>query len=154
AYGTGIGLSLSKSLVELHKGFVTVESEPGIRTCFKVFLPLLQQALGTNSQTVDGSSATRKLSEGFVMQDEIALRHGISIEPPIPNKAAERPELLVVDDNVEVVEFLQMMFATAYDISTASNGKEALEKVKIREPDVVISDVMMPEMDGIELCKA
>lgn len=149
--GSGIGLSLSKNIAELHRGTITVESEPNVATNFTIYLPL---------ETPDLSD------DGYPADDENPAEFVIDVpaKPVYPealsllNRALEReetgkPVLLIVDDNVEVLEFLELLFRDEYQIQKAENGAEALVLLRKQEPDLIISDVMMPVMDGIELCR-
>ncbi|PWJ56911.1 signal transduction histidine kinase [Dyadobacter jejuensis] len=140
--GSGVGLSLSKSLIELHKGVITVESQPNIRTRFTVFLPL-STALTQTPQEVKVSKGSMPL---FV--------DGASLAEVLGGEIAEedKGDLLIVDDNEEVLAFLELLFQKNYKVRKALNGLEAIACIRELEPDLVISDVMMPKMDGIELC--
>ena len=149
--GTGVGLSLTKSLVELHDGRIMAESEPNVRTCFTVFLPLEQA----------GAAASGPLLPSLpiawpAMSTPIALAQTSVLPSPIarPDGADDhRPELLVVDDNAEVLDFINLIFCEQYVVTKAENGQQALDLIRQREPDLIISDVMMPVMDGFALCR-
>ncbi len=140
--GTGIGLSLVKDLVTLHKGEITVSSSPEQGNVFSVRLPVSEEAYG---------------------EDEI----GKDTSPdrcPVLNTAAavvlERPEglsndytILFVDDNQELCYLVKSMLAEHFNVLTAGDGKEALEILETSNVSLVVSDVMMPQMDGLELCR-
>ena len=141
--GSGVGLSLTKNLIELHNGVITAESEPDIKTTFKVYLP--QQSL------VENSGDYKYLSEY-----DVSMIIPESNEDEVNSIESEKYQytILVVDDNPEVLAYLEMTFSdNGYKIAKAHNGQEALDYIKVNIPDLVISDVMMPEMDGVELCK-
>lgn len=121
--GTGIGLHLVKEYVTLHEGSITVESKQNEGSTFTLTLP------------------TRLLQEPAAQQDEERK----------PDDG--RLTLLIVEDNVEFRSFLQQEFADDYRVVTASNGKEGLELARTLQPDLVISDVMMPVLSGTELCR-
>ena len=129
--GSGVGLALSKELVEMHKGTISVESGNGDGTCFTVRLPL------------STSNNLNNVAELEIETNEI--HEGVS-------QAKERPELLLVDDNEELRNFLSNKLSKNFNISQARNGSEALKQMEANQPQLVVSDVMMPEMDGWELC--
>ena len=123
--GTGIGLALAKSLTEKHGGLLEVSSEEGVKTTFTVLIPFKQheQILGEE---------TEEMTE---------QRDG-------------KPSVLIVEDDISLLDFLSKSFAAeGYHIIKSKNGKEALKQLDHHQVDLVISDVMMPVMDGIELCK-
>jgi signal transduction histidine kinase/ligand-binding sensor domain-containing protein/DNA-binding response OmpR family regulator len=143
--GTGVGLSLTKSLVELHQGYITAESEPGIKTSFKVYLPI-------------SDYAGNKLTEHYEPEYDVSML--IDEERPLSaitldTENGKEPEytILIVDDNPEVLNYLEILFQHKYIVAKAENGVKALEYVNDNEPDLIISDVMMPEMDGVALCE-
>jgi signal transduction histidine kinase/ligand-binding sensor domain-containing protein/DNA-binding response OmpR family regulator len=166
--GTGIGLSLAKSLVELHKGTISVESEPNVRTCFSVYLPIqavnsvditsgFEEKTSKNAQNTEGVadvkfglSAVLDNSKPFVIQKE---QNSKLEEVNWHKHKMDLPNLLIVEDNAEMQDFLLTLFKGDYHVHAADNGREALDFIKKIEPDVILSDVMMPEMNGIELCK-
>lgn len=143
--GTGVGLSLTKSLVELHHGFIIAESEPGVKTSFKVYLPIIQ-------------TTENKVTEQYVPEYDVSMlideQQPLSITP-LDFENGKEPEytILIVDDNPEVLNYLEVLFQHKYFIAKAENGVKALEYVGSNEPDLIISDVMMPEMDGVALCE-
>jgi len=148
--GTGIGLTLAKSLVELHKGILRVQSEPGTHTCFTIELPLQSPHL---SQPMDVPEETERQPENF---RDVGMRFPNQVSSTEEEKHEDEqsmPLLLLVDDNPEVLDFLEMIFRGKYRMARALNGKEALATMEREEPATVISDVMMPEMDGIALCR-
>lgn len=126
AQGTGIGLALVKKYVKLHGGRVSVESEVGKGSVFTVRIPMLPP----------------EEEEPYSAVNEI-----------IPNEnTAKRPQIVVVDDNDEIRKYVKGSLIDRYDIYTASNGADGLKLVVKHIPDLVISDIMMPVMDGIQLC--
>lgn len=152
--GTGIGLSLVRDLVVLHHGTIEVESEEGKGTAFIVTFPARRDAYA--EEEIDDS-----LSEDTERQ-EVTPQTDI-IGPDASETAAEeeteplppvvRRTLLIVEDSEDLLQLMTKLLGTDYNICTAANGKEAVEIVGNREVDLIVSDVMMPEMDGIELCR-
>ncbi|WP_338877352.1 two-component regulator propeller domain-containing protein (plasmid) [Spirosoma sp. SC4-14] len=151
--GTGVGLSLTKSLVELHGGTITVDSEPNVRTCFTVLLPIDTVAAPDTLPSVQAAPKPfvyEQIVPNLTLANEL-------VTLPLPSLAtgnvASRPDLLIVDDNLDVLDYLELTFQNQYRIVKAENGRQALDRIREREPDVIISDIMMPEMDGIQLCR-
>jgi signal transduction histidine kinase/DNA-binding response OmpR family regulator len=142
--GYGIGLALSKNIIELHKGSITVQSEPASnknegRTCFTV---ILQQG---NKHLVNGSNKDG-LKNVMKNSSEIAA-------VPSVKEAVETFSILIAEDNPDMLQLLKDTFEKQYAVQVCTNGLDAWERSISEIPDLVVSDVMMPEMDGFELCK-
>lgn len=143
--GNGIGLSLTRDLVLLHGGTIRAESEEGRGTTFVVTLPI-------------GREAFRKED----VDDEAVALPAVPPEPdPLPPAAGEEPEsasssctLLLVEDNEDLLRLMSRLLSRDYRVLVARDGKEALEQVAAEDISLVVSDVMMPVMDGIALCRA
>ncbi len=153
--GTGIGLSLTKELVLLHKGKITVESKLGEGTCFKILLPL-----GRNHFTQDDILSDARMKEHSVMPDftefekieEIKEDTATELETGITE--SEKPLLLIVEDEPDIRKYIRSCFSPSlYSIVEAKNGNEGMKLVETEGPDIIISDVMMPVMDGLELTR-
>jgi len=139
--GTGIGLSIVKSIVESHNGCIEVESEVNKGSSFIVTLPVEQvQVLPQDTGTSLLNNPT--IPEGILQEDLSGS--------PIKHK----PTMLIVDDNEEMLNFLSSSLTDKYSILTAEDGIEALNKLKENEVTLIVSDWMMPRMDGVEFCKA
>ena len=145
--GTGIGLSLSKDLVELHTGTLTVESEPGKGSAFEILLPLGKDHF-KEDQVVESAPA---LGPGLVD----TLENGREVEAPRDEvqTGANLPLLLIVDDNQDMREFIRHQLKTNYTILQAADGLQGWEAALEHLPDLIISDVMMPGMSGFDLCQ-
>lgn len=141
--GTGIGLALTKSLAELHHGRISIESKYGEGTSFTIILPLYQNAYGKD-EFLNLSSGGNEVI--------VARDHGVEHEKVI-SRTEKLPLLLVVEDNIDLNNFISDGFKNSYEILNALNGREAWDLAIEKIPDIVISDIMMPEMDGIELCR-
>jgi len=147
--GTGIGLSLAKDIVELHKGFIIVESEPG-NTRFEVSFPQGKPEDMEMPILKSTFSLREKLKPESLLIDET-----IDLEEVYSKTLDdfEKKKLLLVEDNNELLEYLFILLKEDYKITTASNGIEALKKIEENKPDVIVSDVLMPKMDGFALCE-
>ncbi|WP_273567973.1 hybrid sensor histidine kinase/response regulator transcription factor [Maribacter halichondriae] len=141
--GTGIGLSLVKELAELHKGAVTVTSNKNQNTIFSVQLCIDKNKF-KNVIFKKDSAYTEKVLQP-VINDSFS-----EVEPTIDENL---PILLIVEDNVDVRNLLADTFRKAYQIISASNGEEGVVKAIEKIPDLIISDIMMPIKDGIQLTK-
>ncbi|MEZ4776706.1 MAG: ATP-binding protein [Bacteroidia bacterium] len=138
--GSGIGLTLTKELVELMGGEIVVESKSGNGTIFTVRLPLEQ---------APPEAMEVPLAEELEMAP-VTLSNSESVNPEA--QEAEKPMILIVEDHPDMRQFIQSGLSDFYQITTASNGREGLSIASKTIPDLVISDVMMPEMDGFEFC--
>ena len=158
--GWGIGLSLVRRLAEVHKGTVSVDSQLGQGSTFTCHLCVDQRAFDASSLLTDDKVivpiSEYKLTGGY----EGAKVRGYEGEEArgcedrhdaAPIQAAT---LLIVEDNSDMRDYLQRYFAHDYHVLTATNGREALDVVTSQTVDVVVSDIMMPLMDGIELCQS
>ncbi len=135
--GSGIGLSITREFVKLHGGTITVESEEGKGSSFVITLPL-EEASDHTEVTVVSEPVHSKEEEVIAIDD----------------LNADRPVLLLVEDNDEFREYMAQMLQSQYQVHEAANGKIGLDMTLDLIPDLIVSDIMMPEMDGIELCKA
>jgi signal transduction histidine kinase/ligand-binding sensor domain-containing protein/DNA-binding response OmpR family regulator len=142
--GTGIGLSLVKLLVDAHHGMIEVDSEPDKGSAFLVTLPLCPaQAKECTSNLLDCTV------QEVVPAKEAALQYSPLSVREERDAGSHHPILLIVEDNVELSEFLYQTFESSYVILLAKHGKEGLELLKNKTVDLIISDVMMPVLDGI-----
>ena len=143
--GTGIGLSLSKSFVQLHHGEIFVESKKGAGTSFTISLPLGRGHLQNHEICL--SESKHKAIPPIIINEQIEDNLEEQAKPEYSYR------ILIVEDNVSLRNFIKEGLQTEFTILEAENGKQALEIALIQQPSLIISDVMMPEMDGIELCK-
>ena len=169
--GTGVGLAVVKAFAELHGGRVSVKSVEGEGSEFKVELP--QETLNTQPTAPDTLSKHPERSEQYMQKrrkawiedvdDDIdGNRQGMSSTLPSgglgyvaePDGAsASRPLVLVVDDNADVREYVAHLLGGEYDVRQAADGKEGLAAALKTVPDLIVCDVMMPVMDGLEMCR-
>lgn len=153
--GTGIGLSLVKGMVDLHKGRVDVDSQRHKGTTFSIKLPL-----GSNHLTGDQIIPNFRNSEylGHYLPEE--NRHLIANNPTqdhylkVISDRSRKYKVAIVEDNSALRTYLRQVLEEDFVVTEAANGKEGLQMIMEGPPDLIVSDVMMPEMDGIRLCKA
>ncbi|WP_158637292.1 hybrid sensor histidine kinase/response regulator transcription factor [Lacibacter cauensis] len=143
--GTGIGLSFVKELTELHGGTITAKSDGVNGSLFTVTLPALTVAesllnIPTEPLNHNAENIEQHLNSD-IMQDE---QEQISQEQPI---------ILVVEDEADMLQYIYEILSPSFKVVTATNGREGIEKAVETIPDLIVSDVMMPEVDGLELCR-
>lgn len=159
ASGTGIGLALVKSFVELHHGKAWVESEPDKGSDFIVVIPCKQMAdsivIHNDDETVDNSESS-SLSAGKEMINESDLQYiddGNKQSGKLQkllDEQGNKPSILVIDDNNDIRQYLRTLLQDDFYVFEASDGREGLEVALKEVPDLVICDVMMPVMNGLE----
>ncbi len=147
--GTGIGLALTKELVELMGGSIAVKSMHGSGTTFTLLLPVRLDANTPAPQTEFQTS--RSLAPELV-PDVPATQPNYTATEEVEAPAGEKPVLLVIEDNADVVTYVVGLLKKDYEVHTAPNGQVGIEMALEMIPDVIISDVMMPEKDGYEVC--
>lgn len=159
---SGIGLSLVKELIELHCGNIEVKSQPGVGSEFTVILPMNQKVYEGRENTEfilnDGNSVPAEKKNEISPMVEIASMADIT-----PSETAKEPNqisneedpvsILIVEDNVELRNFLSDILSESYRVLTATNGQEGLDQAREYIPDLIISDIMMPAMDGLDMVK-
>lgn len=156
--GSGIGLALVRELVELHGGFVRVSSERGRGTTFVVSLPTGDQHLPEGrvtspSQAPVGTSRTRTYVDSLRNAVSSADR-GLALEPPLEAAQSQAPlegRVLVADDNADMRNYIVGLLRPFFEVRTARDGREALTLAQAEVPELILSDVMMPELDGVAL---
>jgi DNA-binding response OmpR family regulator len=140
--GSGIGLSLTKEFVQMHDGQISVQSTPGKGSCFKVVLPLKDKFELQKSD----------IKEADVLPETAKVQQAYS--GAVNERRKDRGfKILLVEDNPDIRFYLKDNLQHQYSIIEASNGEEAWKMVPETLPDIVVSDIMMPIMDGLELCR-
>jgi len=145
----GIGLFMAKVLVEQHGGSIKLNSEVGKGSCFTIHLPVDSSLIQTNiPEKKDNLQAEDTLNEESLFELESELKDIDDL--PVSDY---KPCILIVEDDADLNDFLVSGLSKEFKVIGAFNGKEALEKVKNHDPDLILTDIMMPEMDGFEFCR-
>jgi len=154
--GTGLGLALSKGFIKLHHGKIKAESEPRKGTSF--FIRLQMGKLHLKTEEMVGSESLQPANKHHEknISDEIHFNPEFTeikeFETAI-SVSGEKPVVLIVEDQKDVREYIKDSLGNGYTIIEAENGKQGLQQVEEEEPDLIISDIMMPEMDGLEMTR-
>ena len=143
----GIGLSLTKDLVELHHGTIEVESELTKGSTFTVDFPIDKDSYQEN-ELITGETSVNDKKAAMIFEHEDLDESGV-----VEDAQTNDNHLLLVEDNEELLYLMEKILSRQYHVLVAKNGLEALDIIKDNEIDIIISDVMMPEMDGLELCR-
>ena len=168
--GTGLGLSLTRELVYLNNGTISYESEEGKGTVFYITLPINKESFDQSqideknkvdinkptSAVLDLGNEESIFDKDFVLTDKISKNEALS--PMKPKEISDSSDediytILIVEDNVELLMLMKHLLSRKYRVETARHGGEAVEVIEKSEIDLIISDVMMPVMDGYELVK-
>ena len=153
--GAGIGLAYTKSLVELHHGAISVQSVKGNGSCFTVILPMEKSAY-LKSEIEQGKIEQFQADSDpleYLVAEPVAELSATSIGMNSMEQEKELPLLLFVDDNADIRSFIKEGFQNDFRIIEAEDGAQGHEVALSSLPDIIVSDVMMPNTDGIELCK-
>lgn len=143
--GTGIGLALVKELVELHHGFISIESTLNKGTKFKIEIPFIEHFNNEYNSNIQLPEAKNQPDYSNDLNKSDGQSEVLAGD--------ESPLILLVEDNEDIRKFIKESIGQNFRILESINGKEGLEKAVANIPDLVISDVLMPEMDGITLCE-
>jgi PAS domain S-box-containing protein len=166
--GSGIGLALVHELVKLHGGFLQVESEIGLGTTFIVSVPLGQTHLasgqvgGARSLSSTATGAMPYVEEALRWLPEASATAEVFVEHdemlPVPcrqsSESEQRPRILFADDNADMRQYVSRLLGERYEVETAADGKAAFDMALSNPPSLILSDVMMPVLDGFEFLKA
>ncbi|HBZ40016.1 MAG TPA: hypothetical protein DEO59_16660, partial [Balneola sp.] len=149
AGGTGIGLALVKGLLERMGGEISVDSTGGEGTEFRLKFTPGDDHVTESDTLIDSSQEDLELSK-----EETTEKLSDVVIPKSEYINNTLPKVLLVEDNPDFREYFSHVIASAYTVETAENGKEGLEKLASFNPELIVSDIMMPEMDGYEMMKA
>ncbi|MDP4848400.1 MAG: ATP-binding protein [Akkermansiaceae bacterium] len=145
--GMGIGMAIAREMVEMHGGDLSVESEPGLGSTFTFTLPLGCEHLDPDdidtSEVPEARPHTIGAPVPLVQDDETS--NSVPANP--------RPSLLLVEDNLDMRVYLRLHLDLHYEVREAQNGLEALEALEMAAPDIILTDVMMPHLNGLQLCQ-
>lgn len=145
--GSGIGLALVKSFVEMHHGTISVDTTEGQGTCFTIEIPACQS--GTLDPDTTRSAVLTNLKEGAVLAADQETLQAVAPESTPDDKET----ILVIDDNLDIRDYVRSVLQDEYNVIEAANGQEGLQQAMKYVPDAIICDVMMPVMDGMECCR-
>ncbi|WP_242130579.1 hybrid sensor histidine kinase/response regulator transcription factor [Aestuariivivens marinum] len=146
--GIGIGLALTKELITLHKGEIDVKSSPENGTCFSVKLSTKENIFTEDEKIFVENS---NIISDSIEEEFEDLETNFNIKTNV--ETDKKYTLLIVEDNIEMQMFLRDVLSNAYHLLIAANGKEGIELAEKHIPDLIISDIMMPVIDGLEMCK-
>lgn len=140
-FGSGIGLAISKVFVQLHGGTITADSRVGEGTEIAIMIPVVHAAGDTSEPPA------------FQLTKEEIREELSPVETSRPAPSEDAPVMLVIDDNADIRALLSELFAADYEVVSASSGKEGIDIAREYVPDIIICDIMMPDMDGLETCR-
>lgn len=148
--GSGIGLAITEELIKTHHGEIFVSSELGQGSVFEIQFPSLGSAgRELSEQPADHSNIHSQVE---ILKNELMIRQEEPAEKELVVVDSQKPTVLVVEDNLDLRKFISLRLSETYNIVEASNGAKGLVFAEKYNPDLIVSDVMMPEMDGFEMC--
>jgi len=150
--GTGLGLALAKELVDLYRGKIIVESKVGKGSTFTVILPVSEALFSKEEIVSPPSDEDIRTEPDITVQDHEDFEDTEYMDGQIPDIPINKPIILIVEDNDDLRKYIARNLEKNYYIVLAENGMSGLEKAHENIPDLIISDVMMPIMDGMEMC--
>lgn len=147
--GSGIGLALTKAFIELHSGNISLDSQPGKGSRFTVVIPVNHIASATEPPV-----STRETQANNTPQQELLADDPDPGFQPVATAPEEnRPLILVIDDNSDILRMIEDLLSDEFNILTATNGRQGIKLAARHTPDLIVCDVMMPVMDGLECCR-
>ncbi len=149
--GTGIGLSLVKELINLHGGIIEVESVEGKGSLFRVKIPFGKEHLPLLQTIEENREIDNVISSSYISETSTFANYSDDLDKPSTSSGSHEHTVLIVDDNSDMRKHLKSLLKSRFNIHTAADGLQALQKVEVCQPDIIVSDIMMPVMDGIQL---
>jgi signal transduction histidine kinase/DNA-binding response OmpR family regulator len=144
--GTGLGLAIAKEIIIAHHGEISVDSEVGKGTVF-----LIRLLLGDSH--IAGEQKIQTPNVDLSCIQELSMNRSVYLPEEVENVSDVKSKILIIEDNRELLELLSQLFSTIYEVHTACDGEEGFEKSKKIQPDIILSDIVMPKMSGIEMCR-
>lgn len=145
--GTGLGLPMVKEFVELHGGTITIESELGKGSIFELTLPIRPAPASAATRLNEPRNHTRQVNYSMLLKPDPKVH-----KPPVTHATDDAATILIVDDSPDILSVLRTVLSPDYHVIEATDGVQGLTLAREHEPDIIVSDVMMPRMDGHELC--
>lgn len=153
--GSGIGLALTQELVKLHGGTVEVHSTPQVGTTFRVRIPMGRAHLPPEQiKTTRVMGLVAANTDAYVDEARQWLERPSPVQPVVAAEGTRRPRVLVADDNADMRTYLSGLLSPLYELDMVADGEQALAAIRQQRPDLVLSDVMMPRLDGFGLLRA
>jgi len=151
--GSGIGLSITKEFVKMHGGNISVVSEQGKGSCFIIKFPFTSEKFaGKTIESIAASVATEQQLNDDILESRTEIAVSEEVAAPESSAKMDMPMVLLVEDNDDFRFYLKDNLKSFYRVYEASNGKEGWQKALAHHPQIIVSDISMPFMDGIELC--
>ena len=144
--GSGVGMLLNYRLIKNHEGKISFSSTENVGTTFQLSFPIQSEHYQYRNEGVDQNLRTVLLQDGIVAPMPEAEQTQITAHP-------DSPRIMIVEDNASLRLFLMKSLSDIYQVDGAENGQEAIDKIKVQQPDLIISDVMMSVMDGETMCR-
>lgn len=144
--GSGVGMLLTYRLIKNHEGKISFSSTENVGTTFQLSFPIQSEHYQYRNEGVDQNLRTVLLQDGIVAPMPEAEQTQITAHP-------DSPRIMIVEDNASLRLFLMKSLSDIYQVDGAENGQEAIDKIKVQQPDLIISDVMMSVMDGEMMCR-
>ena len=148
--GSGIGLAFSKRLVDMHYGYINVESEMHKGSNFKVCVPIVLKNYNENQDDIDQEILSKEAS---FEEKEYAVEN-LNLTSVVSDPEFANTRIFFAEDNFEMRNFISGILSNFFNVTTFTNGQECLNALSEDWPDIVVSDVLMPELNGFDLCKA
>ncbi|VTT96645.1 pas pac sensor hybrid histidine kinase : PAS/PAC sensor hybrid histidine kinase OS=Haliangium ochraceum (strain DSM 14365 / JCM 11303 / SMP-2) GN=Hoch_3141 PE=4 SV=1: GAF_2: HisKA: HATPase_c: Response_reg: PAS_9: HisKA: HATPase_c: Response_reg [Gemmataceae bacterium] len=151
--GSGIGLALVQELVRLHGGTIAAASEVGRGTAFTITLPFGSAHLPSDQVRAAGPAPPRAHAAATFVEEALRWLPAALVPAPAPAPVPDRPRVLVADDNADMRDYVARLLAAEYAVEVVADGEAALAAVRRQRPDLIVSDVMMPRLDGFGLLR-